>query len=360
MGLMALICVAGFTACGDDDDNPVIPPTPSKKLTSLSITPTVYVSADLLDYGQVQVTDSLTGKTTTITKDMCTEKADASTTHKIYQYQLPTQTHTSFPVARHSYKVSVTSKGELPANVNNVYGYLLVQLPFTANDGVNVNNHRGYQSFGSNIERGNWTKTLSETLSNIWVYYSYENELLSTVCRIMKKTVPSSFTSLTVNPGICLSKDVLTYSDVQVTDSLTGKTYDITLDKCKAVSTASNERTQKSMAAYLTAAGEKEVYLYELPAKTYTAIPVARQVYGLKFTRKELPASVDKVHLYICADLGYTTDGTVDASKVRLYNQGKDTVLKDNWAYSFDKCTKNLVLWYACDTHGLTGRFTQL
>ena len=360
-GLMVLTCMAGLTACGDDDNNsPSIPDSPSTELTSATITPKVTVSGDLLDYATVQVYDSISGTTTTIEKSACSKivQKDNNVSYEYYEYKLPSATYTKFPVAKHAYRIFATVKNDsLPEGVEKAVIYLKGGAETSSKGDMGLNTL--FSASRTEVDRTTWKAKVTNLCSNVWLYYSISDGTFSGVSRVV--TPPTNLSSLTLHPGICLNKDVLTYSDVQIYDSLTGNTTDITLDKCKAISTAKSSYAQKDFKTYFDATGDTQVYLYELPVETHTVFPVARHGYSLNFKAKAetLPAGVEKASIFVYALLDYEYEGTLSSDRFRAYAKGKTNILAKDWKTSFDKNTKGIFFWYTCDSKGLRGRLSQ-
>ena len=351
MGLVALACITGFVACGDDDNDTPTPPSPSTP-SSISVTPKITISSDLLDYATVQVVDSVTGTTYTVKKSDCKLLSESR-----YEYSLPTVTSSTSTVTKHSYRVFATVNSDsLPTGVTSAEIYLTGNFAYTPETFSKSVAYTATQKIAS---RKSWKNDVNTFCSNYWLRYSISdntfNALSSTVIP------PTNLSSLTLHPGICLSKDVLTYSDVQIYDSLSGKTTNITLDKCKPVSSVNNERVQKQLSSYLTNTKEQSVYLFELPTENYTKFPVARHAYSMKFTLKQesLPEGVEVANLFIDAILDYEYVGVLGVDKFVGNNLGATNIKPANWKNKFEKCTKNVYYWYSCDSKGLIGRFTQ-
>ena len=122
MAAVACMSVFGLVACGGSDD-PDSPDVPGQNTpTSVTISPVVYVSASVLKYFDVSVTDAA-GKTVQLTTDNTTEpstlvsslflanantlKASVATNpgDKLLAYTVPVETIKSFPAER-TYTVS--------------------------------------------------------------------------------------------------------------------------------------------------------------------------------------------------------------------------------------------------------------
>lgn len=351
MGLVALACITGFVACGDDDNDTPTPPSPSTP-TSISVTPKITISSDLLDYATVQVVDSVTGTTYTVKKSDCKLVSESR-----YEYSLPTVTCSTSTVSKHSYRVFATANSDsLPTGVTSAEIYLTGNFAYTPET---FNKSTSYAASQKIASRKSWKNDVNTFCSNYWLQYSISDNIFYASSSTV--TPPTNLSSLTLHPGICLSKDVLTYSDVQIYDSLSGKTTNITLDKCKPVSSVNNERVQKQLNAYLTNTKEQYVYLFELPTENYTKFPVARHAYSMKFTLKQesLPEGVEVANLFIDAILDYEYEGVLGMDKYLGYNQGATNIKPTNWKAKFEKCTKNIYFWYSCDSKGLIGKFTQ-
>ena len=140
MAMTALLCVTGFTACGDDNDDPGIPtPQPSAPLTAMTVKSHLVFGGNFLKYAQVTLVNVTTGDSTVLKEsdfkpvaaadiksqylkatdaqirlvlEQLTKEIEIKKDGEFYEYTL-TNTLSSFP-AEQKYKLTFSSLNSIP------------------------------------------------------------------------------------------------------------------------------------------------------------------------------------------------------------------------------------------------------